>query len=203
MSQEAEQGAFVCPTFHHFGVLTARLEEMIEWYAKVLGMKTNFQSTRGEVAFAFLSNDRAHHRMALIAWPGLKGDSDRRLHAKLQHVAFEYATIDKLLNAWERLKGCGIEPVVATDHGMTIAFYYRDPDGNSVELFVDTFGDWDKSAEYVRNSPEFHQNTMGTYLDPAQLMMAWKAGATFAELHRRAYAGAFPPSHHMDASMVL
>ncbi|MGH7868443.1 MAG: VOC family protein, partial [Candidatus Dormibacteraceae bacterium] len=108
-----------------------------------------------------------------------------------------------LLKTWERLKGFGIEPVLATDHGMTIAFYYQDPDGNSVELFVDTFGDWDKSAEYVRTSPEFHQNTMGTYLDPEQLMAAWKAGTTLADLHRRAYAGAFPPPHPMNPGMIL
>lgn len=203
MPQEAEQSDVIRPTFHHFGVLTVRLEEMMAWYAKVLGMKTNFQSTTGGIAFAFTSNDRAHHRMALIAWPGLKDDADRWPHAKLQHVAFEYATIGELLTTWERLKGLGIEPVLATDHGMTIAFYYRDPDGNSVELFVDTFADWDKSAEYVRTSPEFHQNTMGTYLDPAQLMAAWRAGATLPDLHRRAYAGAFPPPHPMDPSMLL
>ena len=124
-------------------------------------------------------------------------------HAKLQHVAFEYATIDDLLNTWERLKGLAIEPVLATDHGMTIAFYYRDPDGNSVELFVDTFGDCDKSSEYIRTSPEFHQNPMGAYIEPAQLMAAREAGASFADLHLRAYAGEFSPAHPVDLSVLL
>lgn len=203
MSQESEKNTIIRPTFHHFGVLTARLEEMMNWYARVVGMTTIFQSTAGEIGSAFVSNDRAHHRMALIAWPGLKDDSDRRPHAKLQHVAFEHATIDDLLNTWTRLKALSIEPVLTTDHGMTIAFYYQDPDGNSVELFVDTFGDWDKSNEYMRTSREFHQNPMGTYVDPEQLMEARKAGASFADLHRRAYAGEFPPSRPMDPSLVL
>lgn len=204
---DTEQRSIIHPAFHHFGVVTARLEEMIAWYTQVLGMRTQFRSTTGAgaaaVAFAFVTNDRAHHRLALIAWPGLHDDHDRRPQAKLQHVAFEYATIDDLLTTWERLKGVGIIPVLATDHGMTIAFYYRDPDGNSVELFVDTFGDWDKSAEYVRTSPDFHHNPMGTYLDPDQLARAWRAGATLADLHRQAYAGAFPPPYPMDPSMVL
>jgi catechol 2,3-dioxygenase len=182
-------------------VLTARLEEMMDWYTKVLGMKTNFQSTTSGIAF--LSNDRAHHRMALISWPGLTDDPNKRPHPKLQHVAFECATIDDLLNTWERLKGLSIEPVLAADHGMTTAFYYRDPDGNSVELSVDNFGDWDKSTEYMRTSPQFHQNPMGTYVDPEQLMAARKAGASFADLHRRAYAGEFPPSRPMDPSVLL
>ncbi len=84
-----------------------------------------------------------------------------------------------------------------------VAFYYRDSDGNSVELFVDNFGDWDRSTEYMRTSPELHQNPMGTYIDPEQLMAAWKAGASFADLHRRAYAGEFPPSRPMDPSVLL
>ena len=201
MSQESEKSAIISPTFHHFGVLTTRLEEMMDWYAKVLGMKTNFQSTTSGIAF--VSNDRAHHRMALISWPDLTDDSDQHPHAKLQHVAFEYATIDDLLNTWERLKGLLVEPVLTADHGPTIAFYYQDPDGNSVELFVDNFGDWDKSTEYMRTSPEFHQNPMGTYIDPEQLLAARKAGASFADLHRRAYAGEFPPSRPMDPSVLL
>jgi catechol 2,3-dioxygenase-like lactoylglutathione lyase family enzyme len=139
---------------------------MVDWYTKVLGMTTNFQSMRGEVGasvdIAFVSNDRAHHRMALVSWPGMREDGDTQPHAKLQHVAFEYATTDDLLNSWERLKGLEIELVLTAGHGPTTAFYYQDPDGNSVELFVDNFGDWDKSTEYVRTSPEFHQNSMGT-----------------------------------------
>jgi catechol 2,3-dioxygenase len=202
MSQVTEKRAGISPTFHHFGVLTSRMEEMIDWYGKVLGMTVNFQSAMSGAAFA--SNDRAHHRMALITLPSLTEESsDKQPHAKLQHVAFEHATIDDLLNTWERLRSLSIEPVLATDHGMSIAFYYRDPDGNSVELFVDTFGDWEKSAEYIRTSPEFHQNPMGAYIDPAKMMEARKAGASFADLHRRAYAGEFPPSHLIDLRVIL
>lgn len=202
MSQASEKRAVISPTFHHFGVLTLRMEEMIDWYGKVLGMTVNFQSTTSGAAF--VSNDRAHHRMALITVPGLtESGLDKQPHTKLQHVAFEHATIDDLLNTWERLKGLSIEPVLAADHGMTIAFYYRDPDGNSVELFVDTFGDWDKSAEYIRTSPEFHQNPMGAYIDPAKMMAAREAGASFADLHQRAYAGEFPPSRPIDLRVIL
>lgn len=201
MSQESERTTINSPKLHHFGILTAHTEEMMNWYAKVLDMTTNFWSTTGGIAF--LSNDKANHRIGLISWPGLIDDPDKRPHTKLHHVAFEYATIDDLLNTWERLKGLSIEPVLAADHGFTTAFYYHDPDGNNVELFVDNFGDWDKSTEYIRTSPEFHQNPMGTYVDPEQLMAARKAGASFADLHRRAYAGEFPPSRPMDLSMLL
>jgi catechol 2,3-dioxygenase len=199
MVQTSEQPALIRPTFHHFGIVTAHLEEMLDWYAKVLGM-TTVQSLHG---LAFLSNDRAHHRLAVISLPVTREDPDSRPHAKLQHVAFEYATIDDLLTSWERLKGLGIEPVLAADHGATTAFYYHDPDGNCVELFVDNFGDWDASSHYLRTSPDFQRNPMGTYVDPEQIMAAHKAGATFAELHQRAMAGAFAPATPMNPRVLL
>ena len=199
MSHASEQPALIRPTFHHFGIVTAHLEETLDWYARVLGM-TTVQSSHGLV---FLSNDRAHHRLAIISLPGTRDDSDSRPHAKLQHVAFEYATIDDLLTSWERLKGVEIEPVLAADHGPTTAFYYRDPDGNNIELFADNFGDWEQSSQYIRTSPAFQRNPMGAFVDPEQMMAARKAGATVAELHQRALAGAFLPPHPMDPRMLL
>jgi catechol 2,3-dioxygenase len=208
MSQESEKSALICPTLHHYGLVTAHQEEMLDWYARVLGMTTNFQAswemeTGASAGLAFVSNDRAHHRLALVSWPGMRDDTDKQTHVKIQHVAFEYATLYDLPNSWERLKGLGIEPVLRADHGPTIAFYYHDPDGNIIELFADTFGDWDKSTEYMRTSPEFHRNSMGTFIDPEQLMATRKAGATLAELHRRVYAGEFWPARPMDPRVLL
>lgn len=109
--------------------------------------------------------------MALIAWPGLlKPDEADRIRTKLQHVAFEHGSIGALLATWERLKECSIEPVMAVDHGASIAFYYRDPDGNCIELFIDTSGE---ESEFMQNSRVFQRSAIGTYVDPAQLMAAW------------------------------
>jgi catechol-2,3-dioxygenase len=118
---------------------------------------------------------------------------------KLQHVAFEYPTIDNLLNSYTRIKELGIEPVLTTDHGMSIAFYYKDPDGNTIELFVDNFGNWDRSREYMQ-SPDFDRTvaSFGTFVDAEKLVAARQAGMSFTELHRRAYAGEFPPSRPMN-----
>jgi len=199
MSQASESPTFIRPAFHHFGIVTAHLEETLDWYAKVLGMAPVQASRR----LVFLTNDRAHHRLAVISLPGTSDTPAPHPHAKLQHVAFEYATIDDLLTSWERLKDLGIEPVLAADHGATTAFYYRDPDGNSIEFFVDNFGDWDASSEYLRTSPDFQRNPMGTFVDPAQMREAHKAGATAAELHLRAKAGEFPPAHPMNPQILL
>ena len=35
------------PTFHHFNLKTTRLQELIDWYATVLGAEVTFQDATG------------------------------------------------------------------------------------------------------------------------------------------------------------
>jgi catechol 2,3-dioxygenase len=202
MSQTSENSPPIHPTLQHFGLLTRHLERTVDWYAKVVGMTTIYSTskTRDSEAGAtvtLLSNDRAYHRMAIITLPELQEDTDKKEHVKLQHVAFEYATIDDLLNSYTCIKGLGIEPVLTTDHGPAISFYYKDPDSNTVEVFVfiDNLENWDKSKEYMQSSLDF---PMGIFVDADKLVAARKAGMSLAELSRRAYAGEFPPSRPMN-----
>jgi hypothetical protein len=44
---------------------------------------------------------------------------------------------------------------------------------------------------------------MGTFVDADKLVAARQAGMSFAELHRRAYAGEFPPSRPMDLNDLI
>ncbi len=76
---------------------------------------------------------------------------------------------------------------------MTLSYYYKDPDGNHVELQVDNFGDWSKSSDWMRHSEEFSANPIGAFVDPAQVAEAAGSGEEFAEIHRRAMAGEFAP----------
>ena len=192
MSQTSENSPLLHPTLQHFGVLTSRLERMVDWYGKVVGMTTRYSASRAPeagVSVTFLSNDSSHHRLAIITIPELQEDTDKKVHAKLQHIAFEYATLDDLLNSYARVKGLGIEPVLTTDHGPAISFYYKDPDSNIVEVFVD-LGNWDML--------DFHKKSMGTFVDADKLVAARQTGMSLAELSQRAYAGEFPPSRPMN-----
>jgi hypothetical protein len=84
-----------------------------------------------------------------------------------------------------------------------MSFYYVDPDGNSVELQYDNFGDWRASSEWMRTSPAFAKNPIGMMVDPAKMVQARAAGASPEDLHRRAYAGEFPPSGPVDIRVPL
>jgi catechol 2,3-dioxygenase len=156
------------PTLHHFGLTTANLQGMKDWYAKVLGMTPNHETAAPDGTAAlppmqasWVTNDGANHRIAIMALAGITADSDRSHHQRLQHVAFELPTIDDLLQTYIRLKIQGIEPVITADHGATTSFYYEDPDRNSVELTIDNFGDWAKSSEFMRTLPEVCRESDG------------------------------------------
>ena len=108
MSEVSEGKAVVRPTLHHVNLKTKRLQEMVDWYGIVVGMKPTFQYPNG----AWLTNDAANHRLALVTLPLLSDDPDKLMHTGIHHSAYEYATIDDLLDTYTRLKAIGIEPHV-------------------------------------------------------------------------------------------
>jgi len=178
------------PTFHHLNLKTLRLDEMIEWYGTVVGTEVRFRDDTG----AWLSNDAANHRVALLSFPDFIDDPDKATRTGLHHSAFEYGSFADLNATYLRLRAAGIEPAFCIDHGMTLSYYYADPDGNHVELQVDVFGDWDASTEWMRSSEQFHANPIGVFVDPARVARAAASGAGLEEIHARAMAGEFVPA---------
>ena len=73
----ADSTAVIHPKFHHFNLKTTRLQEMIDFYAVLVGAEVNFQDDVG----SWLSNDEANHRIALLAFPGFSNDPERRTRA--------------------------------------------------------------------------------------------------------------------------
>jgi catechol-2,3-dioxygenase len=177
------------PMLHHVTFKTTRMQEMIDWYGTVVGIKVNFQNPVG----AWMSNDRANHRIALLAVPGLVDDPEKYRRTGMHHTAFEFENFDALMANYARLRDLGIRPAFCLDHGLTLSIYYNDPDENVVELQVDNFGDWERSAEWMRTSPQFSANPIGVFFDPDRVLEAHRAGAPFRDLQRRTYAGEFLP----------
>ena len=61
------------PALHHTTFTTKRLDEMVAWYERAVGLVPVFY---GEDA-AWLTNDEANHRMAFLSPPGLKHPEDK------------------------------------------------------------------------------------------------------------------------------
>jgi 2-polyprenyl-6-methoxyphenol hydroxylase-like FAD-dependent oxidoreductase/catechol 2,3-dioxygenase-like lactoylglutathione lyase family enzyme len=187
---EMTDPAMARPAFHHLNLKTPRLAEMIAWYGEVVGAEVVFADDNG----AWLSNDGANHRIALLAFPGLRDDPERDTRAGLHHSAFEFDSFEQLNANYVRLREAGIRPELCLDHGMTFSYYYKDPDGNHVELQCDNFGDWDDSKSWMRDSDEFRANPIGQFVDPEAVARAAAGGESFADIHARAMAGELAPA---------
>jgi catechol-2,3-dioxygenase len=160
-------------TLSHVVLRTAHLDEVIEWYGKVIGTHANYRSAHG----AALSNDGEHHRIALAAVPPAEID---RMAPGLEHLAFKLQNLEALLSNHLRLQADGIVPVICINHTGTVSFYYADPDGVQVELFIDALVA-DAAIAHM-GTDEFTSNPIGSPFDPAELVRRYRDGEPLASL---------------------
>ena len=154
-------------------------QRMFEWYRTVLNAEVVFDAP----GVAFLTYDDEHHRIAIAEVPTLAPiPPNEPPRQGMDHVAFTYADIEDLLETFARLKDEGIEPFGSVNHGPTTSLYYRDPDGNRIELQVDNFADMKKATDLMRET--FDINPVGVDFDPDAAYRALKNGADKAALIR-------------------
>jgi len=168
----------------HVVLRTNRYEEAVAWWKTLLELEPLATSP----FMTFMTFDDEHHRLAIIrGGPELKD----KLHnsAGVDHFAFSYASVGELLSTYERLAARGIRPTTSIHHGITLSFYYLDPDRNQVELQVDAFRSVAATNAYLESS--FVTNPIGVLFDGDALVKRWREGASDAELLRPLEGG--PP----------
>jgi catechol-2,3-dioxygenase len=168
----------------HLVLMTRDLPRLRDWYRTVLQATVTVE----DPMLSFLSYDDEHHRIAFIGMPDLPPRAAGP-QVGLHHIAFTYRSLDELLRTYERLKQLGIEPYWPIHHGVTISMYFRDPDGNSVELQVDAFDSMAEAKAYMR-SDSFRNNPIGVLYDPDELLRRHRTGESFESLRQRP---ALPP----------
>ncbi len=179
--------------FSHVVYQTNRIPEMRDWYRAVLEAYVVYEDPH----IGFLSYDDEHHRIAFLdpgplsprtpaprhekaPTVGSVGDLRATGQAGVHHVAFTFGSLGDLLGNYVRLKGLGIVPYWCINHGPTTSMYYRDPDGNQVELQIDNYPVEEGRA--WMHSPAFAKNPIGVEFDPDALVARFKAGVPLAEL---------------------
>jgi catechol-2,3-dioxygenase len=161
--------------FAHFVLRSSNIQPMIDWYSAVLNMHVVQRTDY----ICFLTYDDEHHRLGIVNLAGLTAPDAKT--SGLAHVAYTMADIGALLSTYARVKKLGIAPARCIHHGPTVSIYYRDPDGNGVELQVDRYATKEATAAYFQTAA-FRKNPIGVAFDPEALVQAYEAGAPEAEL---------------------
>jgi catechol-2,3-dioxygenase len=157
---------------------TTRFDAMVHWYCTVLGAEV----VHSDGTLAFLTYDDEHHRIAIVAIPGL--EDQPTMASGTDHIAFTYGDLGDLLQTYRRLEAAGITPFWCINHGPTVSFYYKDPDANRVELQVDTMPSSEAIDAWMR-SGDFAANPIGVVFDPDDFIARYEAGEPLATLTAR------------------
>jgi hypothetical protein len=164
----------------HYVLQSPDPKRLALWYASLLGGDVVFQTD----FLTLVTYDEEHHRVAFVGLPPSKdGKMPRREGGKpgLSHVGFGYRSMRELLECFDSAKARGDLPVSSLHHGITISLYYKDPDGNNVETFVDCFSTSEGAMDYMR-SAAFKNNSVGQPFDADKALARSRAGATMEEL---------------------
>ena len=176
---------------------TGRLDEMKQWYATVLGVAPFFEhapppgtrpmdlggQTRASdlrMCFFRLSTDYPYvQTIGIFEEPGTASAVEKGA-CGLHHLQLMTSGLDELCEKFEALDGHGMRPHRSADHGVMTSFYYRDPDGNNVEITAQNWPTMEAMVAFMA-SDAFKANPSGSEIDDP---------AAFVARHRRATAPA-------------
>jgi catechol-2,3-dioxygenase len=161
----------------HLVLQTNRLTDMRDWYCDVLNAKVAFENE----VLCFLAYEEEHHRIALVSFGNCTPEAEDSIG--MHHVSFDYETLEDLLENWERLSSQGVTPEWTMNHGPTISLYYRDPEGNRLELQTDVFATNEEVNGSI-NGPIYRENPIGTEFDPREMLNQLRSGTTASLLAR-------------------
>ena len=115
----------------HVGLSARDPAALAEFYRDVLGLQVVGGSTADASAFgatALLSSRPAEALLdlALVANPAY------------QHTAFEVRSLADLRALHQRVLGRGVPVKMALNHGVSLSFYFEDPEGHLLEVYWPT-----------------------------------------------------------------
>lgn len=133
-------------TLSHFGLSCFDLPRMEDFYTRVLGMTV---SDRGDVAggsaqLVFLTTDPSEHHQLVLASGRTEGTIlegpvlGGSFGAAIFQLTFRLEDLAALRRVQQRLVAEGNTNFIPLNHGNSWSLYTRDPEGNALELVVDS-----------------------------------------------------------------
>ena len=165
----------------HVGVYAHDKPKLEKFYSNVLGLVvTDSGTARSGMSLTFMSgNPGAHHQLVLV-----DGRPDTAGFNPIQQISFMVDSLADLRTVHGRAIEQGCSEMRVVTHGNAWSCYFKDPEGNTVEAYLDTpwhvpqpHGfpfDLSKSDDEIVNETEAHcRETPGfMMIDDYQKQMA-------------------------------
>lgn len=125
-------------SFSHVGFFVRDLAKMEDFYTRVMGFtvtdRGELDTPRGRVDLLFLTRDpREHHQIVLAT-----GRPESLPFNSINQISFRMDDFAGLREMHRIITREGMEEVSPVSHGNALSVYFRDPEGNRIELFIDT-----------------------------------------------------------------
>ncbi len=168
---------------HHVAYRCRDAKETVEWYGRVLNMDFQLAIAEDKVPSTGEPDPYMHvfldaGRGNVLAFFELPNSPDMGRDAAtpewVQHIAFEVADLDALMQAKAHVEHHGIEVLGPVDHRIFRSIYFFDPNGHRLELAAPTDGpgmlgelrrvapamleEWAKTKKAPRHADWLHGN---------------------------------------------
>lgn len=144
----------------HVHIKVRNLKHSISFYRVLFDLEVTEQV---ENRFAFLTGSQMHHTLALQALGEDTRDADPE-SVGLFHIAFEVQDKQGFAQKYQQLKEMDIRPYLI-DHRISWAMYFNDPDGNGLEIYVDTRKDENSGGRWLGRDRLLSEQQIVEYLD--------------------------------------
>jgi catechol 2,3-dioxygenase len=121
--------------FSHMGFYVRDLPRMARFYKEALGFTQTDQGDLGPVQLVFLSRDPAEHHQLVLA----SGRPAEAHFNVINQVSLRVPDLATLRHVRDRIQAQeGAHEMLCATHGNAVSIYVRDPEGNRLEIFMDT-----------------------------------------------------------------
>ncbi len=171
-------------SFGHIGIYVADIERQSAFYKNYLDFtetdRGSLAGAHGPVQLVFLSRDPDEHHQIVMA-SGRPEIIDFNI---INQISLRADSLQTLKDFHRRLQDAPVTEIRPVTHGNAISVYFKDPEGNRIELYINT-------AWYVDQPCRIP----APFQLPADELMAW------AEDHARTLPG-FRPRGEWRKEMV-
>ncbi|MDP8922294.1 MAG: VOC family protein [Chloroflexota bacterium] len=117
----------------HTGIYVEDLARMRDFYTRILGLTVTDEDDERGMVFLSSRPEEEHHEFVIVR--GRTAPPDARV---IQQISWHIGSVDDLLAFHRLLLAEGVTVEREVTHGIALAIYFFDPEGNRIEVYWPT-----------------------------------------------------------------